>query len=159
MSDLLRSPVDLACWTTWDVPSAREFWIRRMLHETLIHRVDVQNAGQQVTSSGSDLDSAVATDGIDEMICGFAQRYSNRLRNAEPRTLSVMASDTGRGWWATLGPDAPQFGRGHGPAADTEVIGRAGELLLLLWNRRTANGLKVRGDHDILETWAREAHL
>jgi uncharacterized protein (TIGR03083 family) len=157
---LRKAPDDLACWTTWAVPSAREFWARRMLHETLIHRVDVHNAGQRQTHSGDDLAIAMATDGVDEMICGFAQRYSKRLRTENPATLTVVSTDTGLRWWAQLGPTTPQFGRGDAPSeSDTQVFGRAGELLLLLWNRRTADGLEVRGDAGVLETWAREAHL
>ncbi|GAA1329006.1 hypothetical protein GCM10009610_65810 [Pseudonocardia xinjiangensis] len=47
-----------------------------------------------------------------------------------------------------LGPDEPTFG--HGPAsavADTEVRALCGELLLLLRNRRTSDGMDVRDDH------------
>ena len=42
-------------------------------------------------------------------------------------------------------------------APDAEVHARAGELLLLLWNRRTADGLDIRGDHAVLQEWERGA--
>ena len=39
------------------------------------------------------------------------------------------------------------------------MTAQSGELLLLLWNRRKATGLDVRGDGRALDVWAREAHL
>ena len=78
----------------------------------------------------------------------------------QPATLAVTATDTGQRWWAQIGSDAPQIGRGPSPVpADTEVRACSGELLLLLWNRRHADGLTVQGRADVLDTWAREAHL
>jgi hypothetical protein len=53
-----------------------------------------------------------------------------------------------------------QFGSGTSPTpVDTEVRAHSGELLLLLWNRRHADGLTVEGRTDVLDIWAREAHL
>jgi hypothetical protein len=131
-----------------------------MLHETLIHRVDAQNAGAAATSGGEDLETSIAADGVDEMICGFARRYTKTLRGRQRATLAFTATDTGQRWWAQISSDAPQFGRGTSPApADTEERANSGELLLLLWNRRQADGLTIEGRTDVLDTWAREAHL
>jgi uncharacterized protein (TIGR03083 family) len=52
---LREAPPELACWTIWAAPSPRTFWARWMMHETLIHRVDAQNAGAAVTCGGNDL--------------------------------------------------------------------------------------------------------
>lgn len=158
---LLRdTPSTLDCWTTWAHPSPRTFWARRMLHETLIHRVDVQNALIARPMGGDELSAALAADGVDEMICGFAGRYTKTLRSEHGGTLALTATDTGQRWWTKIGQHAPEFGRGAPPVpADTDVRALAGELLLLLWNRRAANGLAVRGRGDLLETWAEHAHL
>ncbi|WP_201359236.1 maleylpyruvate isomerase family mycothiol-dependent enzyme [Mycobacterium paraintracellulare] len=158
---LLRdAPSSLDCWTVWTHPSPRTFWTRRMLHETLIHRVDAQNAVIASPMGGHELPAALAADGVDEMICGFARRYAQTLRSEHGSVLALTATDTGQRWWAKIGSHAPEFGRGTPPlAADTEVRALAGELLLLLWNRRTANGLAVHGRGDVLETWAQKAHL
>lgn len=159
VTTLHEAPLTLSCWTMW--PSVgRDFWIRRQAHETLVHRVDAENAVLNSAQGGEALESAVASDGVDEMVCGFARRYRERLRADRPRMLALRATDTGHSWWIGLGPDEPVFGRGSAPTpADTEVRAHSGELLLLLWNRRTADGLDVRGDHDVLETWHRDAHL
>jgi hypothetical protein len=39
------------------------------------------------------------------------------------------------------------------------VHARAGDLLLLLWNRRGADGLRVTGEHAVLTAWRDAAHL
>jgi hypothetical protein len=69
-----------------------------MLHETLIHRVDAQNAGAAATSGGEDLETSIAADGVDEMICGFARRYTKTLRGRQRATLAFTATDTGQRW-------------------------------------------------------------
>jgi uncharacterized protein (TIGR03083 family) len=160
--DVLRhAPEDLACWTTWATPSsAREFWIRRMVHETLIHRVDAQNAGGAVATRGVDLPPAVSIDGIDEMMVGFAGRYAKRLRHEQPGTLAVRATESGHEWWVRISSEAPEFGRGQAPGeVDTLIQGPAGEILLWLWNRRQLDGLEVVGESHLLQTWTHEAHL
>jgi uncharacterized protein (TIGR03083 family) len=160
--DVLRAaPADLACWTIWPGHTPREFWIRRMLHETLVHRVDAQNLGRAGADviGGAELGSTTAADGVDEMMLGFSSRY-RKLRNPEPLTLAVQATDVNAAWWATIGPETLDTGRGAAPgAADAAITGRAGELLLWLWNRRSAAGLEVSGDPTVLEIWTTNAHL
>jgi uncharacterized protein (TIGR03083 family) len=158
---LRRAPADLACWTIWTPPSTpRNFWIRRMVHETLIHRVDAQNAGGAPATRGVDLPLPVCLDGIDEMMLGFAGRYSERLRDERPGTLEVRTTDSGHRWWVRISGEAPEFGRGGAPTqASTVVQGPAGEILLWLWNRRPLDGLAVHGESHLTATWSREAHL
>jgi len=43
------------------------------------------------------------------------------------------------------GPGGLAVARGDGPA-DCDITGPAADLYLLLWNRRDASGLDVRGD-------------
>lgn len=161
-SALRAAPLDATVWTVWSVEQpGREFWIRRQLHETVVHRIDAQNTGRKESDavSGSELDTEVAADGVDEMMLGFAFRYA-KLRVDAPATLALQATDAGHAWWAQLGPDAPVFGRGTPPTpADTTVRGTAGELLLLLWNRRESDGLDVAGDPGLLEEWRQKARL
>ncbi len=157
---LRAAPADLDCWTIWKAAGTpRDFWIRRMLHETLVHRVDAENGASAVPAGGGDLDEALATDGIDEMICGFAVRYSKILRSEHPMSIAIR-TDSGLAWWVRINADAPLFGRGLSPfGADVEVSGLPGELYLFLWNRRTTDGLRVVGNPEPLAVWARDAHL
>jgi uncharacterized protein (TIGR03083 family) len=156
---LLRdAPDDLDCWTIWPAPNAREYWIRRQAHETLVHRADMQNAVSGTMLGCAEVEPEIAADGVDEMVTGFAQRYRGRLRSAVPYTISLSATDAGRHWWIRLGPGEPEFGRGEA-AATTEVAARSSELLLLLWNRRSWEGLTVTGNEAPLRIWRSDAHL
>lgn len=158
---LLRdAPVDLGCWTIWPGSTAREFWIRRMVHETVVHRIDAEDDGTAGTSLGRVLNPVVAADGVDEMVCGFARRYSTWLRAESHVVLTLRSTDADGTWWIRMGPDEPTFGRGPAPTRTAaHVEGTAGELLLLLWNRRTPDGLDVIGDPEVLEAWRRGSHL
>ena len=109
----------LQCWTIWPAPSSYIFWVRRMLHETVIHRVDVQNAGQLNTSTGTDLETQIAADGVDEMICGFAQRYSVTLRLDHPATIVFNPSELNQTWWGESARIHRNSGGGTGPRIPT----------------------------------------
>jgi uncharacterized protein (TIGR03083 family) len=165
---LRATPPGTNCWTMWPATDGRAYWIRRQAHETLIHRVDVQLAAAglpdgppelETAAAGlpdgpPELETAVAADGVDEMVTGFAQRFSKRLRLPHPHTVSLHATDAERSWWMLLGPQEPEFGRGTPDSpAGTEVRARSAELLLLLWNRRNSDGLDVTGTDAPLLAW------
>ena len=40
VQEFSAAPPDLACWTIWSAGTPRDFWIRRQLHETVVHCVD-----------------------------------------------------------------------------------------------------------------------
>jgi uncharacterized protein (TIGR03083 family) len=158
---LTDSDQDLDCWTIWAPPgSPRQFWVRRMLFETLVHRVDAENALSQRASSGAEIDPHLAGHGLDEIVCGFARRYSATLRTDRELTMILRTTDVVGSWWSQIGTADPRFGRGEAPTSPSaEVRGAAGELLLLLWNRRAAADLEVIGDRSALEVWRHGAHL
>jgi uncharacterized protein (TIGR03083 family) len=156
---LTAAPADLDCWTLWPATSSRDFWIRRQAHETLVHRIDVLNAMAGTTLDCADAPADLAADGVDEMVLGFAHRYRERLRSPVPATVALHATDTGQSWWIRIGQGDPEFGRGPSDDAGTRISARAGELMLLLWNRRDAAGLAVTGPDEPLRLWRQSAHL
>jgi uncharacterized protein (TIGR03083 family) len=160
LTALRSAPDDLACWTMWPAADPRYYWIRRQAHETLVHRVDAGNALAGAEADCPGVDPEVAADGVDEMVMGFANRYRDRLRSAKPVTLALHATDADRRWWIRLGPGEPEFGRGGIDAPNaTEVSARGGQLLLLLWNRRSWENLAVTGSDEPLRTWRHSAHV
>jgi uncharacterized protein (TIGR03083 family) len=129
--------------------SPLEFWIRRQLHETGVHRADVESAGGPVTPYPVD----EAVDGIGEMLGGFAARRSRKVDALPPRTLGVLPSDTAAGWLVRLGaPPVPDPAAAAG--ADCVLRGTASDLHLLLWNR-PAGPVTTQGDPGVLEDWRR----
>ncbi|HZC51371.1 MAG TPA: maleylpyruvate isomerase family mycothiol-dependent enzyme [Mycobacterium sp.] len=157
---LSAAPTDLACWTMWPAASARDYWIRRQAHETLVHHLDLRTATVGSTLDCAHVSADIAADGVDEMIMGFAGRYRERLRSPRPATIALHATDTDHRWWIRLGPTEPEFGRGEVDDTDQTVLrARGGELLLLLWNRRDWDGLDVAGSDEPLRSWQHTAHL
>jgi len=141
---------DLECWTLMGMPHPRAFWARRQAHETAIHRVDIElAAGGEVTG----FDPEHASDGIDELAVFFISRPDRGPRAPEPRTLRVVASDTGRHWTAWFGPDASSGQEGGEGPADCTVTGRASDLYLYLWGRAGCDDLLIAGDRAVLDYW------
>ena len=143
---------DLTCWTFLDAPSPLAFWARRQAHETAIHRVDAEQAAESV-APGQGFSPAFAADGIDELIMGFLGRDANRGSWDGPLgSLGFHATD-GAGslahWRVAAAPGTFAVSRDPGPA-DCDVTGSAAGLYLLLWNRRDASGLDVRGEASLL---------
>jgi uncharacterized protein (TIGR03083 family) len=140
---------DLQCWTFLPAPSPLAFWARRQAHETGIHRADAESAsGSAITS----YEPAVAVDGIDELLRAFVPRPRGKLRADPPRSVHVHATDAPGEWLVRAHPDRVEVLQEHA-VADCSVSGPASDLYLLVWNRRTPDGLAVEGDRSLLELW------
>lgn len=140
------APPDLRCWTFLPAPSPLAMWARRQAHETAIHRVDVEGADGRPTT----FTPPFAADGIDEVLRGFVPRPKTRLTADPPRTLEVQATDVGRQWMVTIGPDGARTDDGPGDA-DCVVAGSAADLYLALWNRADIASMAVTGDTEVLD--------
>ena len=147
--DALRAaPADLECWAFLRAASPLEFWTRRQLHETTIHRVDAEHASGAVNGIGVEL----AVDGINELLTAFLPRRSSRLRPETTQTIAVQPTDAEDAWLVTAGPDGATT---EAVRADADVVvrGPAADLYLLVWNRRSPDGLDVTGDASLLDLW------
>jgi uncharacterized protein (TIGR03083 family) len=150
---------DMTCWTFLEAPSAVAFWARRQAHETAIHRVDAEQAAAAESGiTEAAFEPRFAADGIDELIMGFLGRDAKRGSWDGPLGVLGVHADDGAGGTAhwrvvaepgrfTVAREAAPFtvAREDGPAG-CDVTGPAADLYLLLWNRRDAGGLDVRGD-------------
>jgi uncharacterized protein (TIGR03083 family) len=100
---------DVDCATFMPAPSPLAFWARRQAHETAIHRYDAQAAAAAGPPPPSvAFDPALAADGIDELIMGFAARPRYRPRAASTGgSLTIRAHDATRAWHLRLPTPTP----------------------------------------------------
>jgi uncharacterized protein (TIGR03083 family) len=145
---LREADPDVTCFTFLPAPSPLAFWARRQAHETGIHRADAECCSGPITPFAPSL----AADGIDELLLRFLVRPQSGLRSDPPWSLHVTATDVGAEW--TVFADAlGVVVRTEGESGDVTVSAPASDLYLLLWNRRTAEGLAVAGDAGLLDRW------
>lgn len=144
---LESKPLDGESWTFLPAPSPLAMWARRQAHETAVHRFDAEHAA----GIASTFDPVLASDGIDEILMGFAPR-KDEFPVDRVRTMAVHATDTDDRWHVTLAPTGITTVRGDGPA-DVALAGDASDLYLMLWNRGEHSGITVTGDRGVLAKW------
>lgn len=142
---------------TWSYERTAGFWLRRMLHDTLIHRVDVELA----TGGPSPIAPDLAADGVTDLLQSInvlSRDYGPdpifaALRGAG-ETLHFHATDADGEWLVIRGPSAVHWEHGHNKA-DVAVRGPAAGLLIVLNRRATpaSRGLEVLGDSALFDHW------
>ena len=144
---------DVAMWA-WGPDQHARFWSRRQLHETLVHRMDIELAVARTPEASS----AVAIDAIDEFLAtlGFARRFSPRvdeLRGSGDR-VGFRALDSDTRWTVTLLEDRFVVASDDGDV-DAEVAGGALDLLLALYRRTPLAdaAVSVDGDRSLVDFW------
>ncbi|MFF4646648.1 maleylpyruvate isomerase family mycothiol-dependent enzyme [Streptomyces sp. NPDC001389] len=149
--------LDAPMWV-WGADGHARFWVRRMLFETLVHRVDAERALGLPSAIGL----ARGRDGVDEFLTNlpFAALFAPKvahLRGAN-RSIRFECTDTDGSWLVRLRPDGfgtvPEGTAGEEPA-EAVVRAPAAELLLLLYGRldRSAATVEAHGDRELLDLW------
>ncbi|AOR30145.1 hypothetical protein BFF78_02845 [Streptomyces fodineus] len=148
-------------WVWGEDPHAR-FWVRRMLFETLVHRVDAERA----VGVASDIDPVLAADGVDEFLvnlpyAGLFAPGVTKLRG-DGEILAFRCTDAdGEEWRVRLDPDGfrpvPGADReaGESEPVTAAVRGEAADLLLLLYGRRSYqdSAFEISGPTAVLDNW------
>ena len=152
---LASAPLDLDCFTFLTATSPLAMWARRQAHETAMHRVDAESPGSSIT----EFHPAFAADGVDELLSCFMTRPHPRTpKISRPSSVHVHATDTGDNWYLKISREAVLTSR-HGGPADCTITAAAGDLYLLLWNRRSDAGISVEGDRDLLALWQKDVQI
>ena len=147
---------------TWQPDRSAGFWLRRMLHDEVVHRFDAELALGVPGGLAADL----AADGVSDVLDTVAALSRPGLGVPSPfaglvgagETLRFTATDPklgpGHEWSATRGPAGVTWRHGAGPA-DVTVRGPARQLLLLLNRRLTVDAAEVEisGDRELLTHW------
>jgi uncharacterized protein (TIGR03083 family) len=159
LSTLREADPEGPMWS-WGADQHVRFWSRRQLHETLIHRSDLELAG----GLSPKFDAAIAADAIDEFLENLAAAAAFSPEVAELRgrgeSLVFVANDVDRAWTATLYPDAFEIRYGSANAR-AQVIGPAARLALLLYRRVSLEGSEVAisGNESLVDFWLAHSML
>lgn len=140
---------------TWSHDRTAGFWLRRMAHESLLHRVDAELAVGRPVGVAPDM----AADSVSDLLWTFTDVPSivPDLRG-EGETLHIHATDDGLGeageWLVHRTPDGVTWEQAH-RKGDVAVRGRAADLMLVLWRRATPDPgrVEVLGDERVLTHW------
>lgn len=137
----------------WGFDQHVRFWSRRQLHETLVHRMDLEIAGRIEPTA----EPAVASDAVDEFLLNLQKVTNGSKRPSLCGTgerLIFRATDTNAVWTVTLREGGFDLAR-ESDDSDTLVEGPALELLLAVLRRRSvdAGRLDVSGDRELTDFW------
>lgn len=146
--DAVAVEPDAPVWT-FTGPKPAQWWVRRRLHESTVHRGDAALA----LGVPYEIDPAVAADGIGEWL-GLVAARADRPILPVGATLHVHVTDTAGEWTVTGGATGVTVAEGHAKG-DVAVRGAAADLLLGIVRRIPADDerLEVLGDRGTWSTW------
>jgi uncharacterized protein (TIGR03083 family) len=137
----------------WGADQHVRFWSRRQLHETFVHRLDLELA----TKTLSYFDPVIALDATDEFLANMKSDGDISLRARDGREseyFRITATAPPGQWSVRLGADDYEF-VDSSSAPDAELSGSAADLLKVLLHRGDlANSdVGVAGDVTLAHYW------
>ena len=166
LTDAVREAGPEAGVWSWAEDQTAGFWLRRITHDTLVHRLDAELAVGRTPVVPPDL----AADSVSDLLDMF--RVLPRIDHfpalaglrGHGQTLHFHATDPSLGtageWLARRTPSGVEWEHRHGPG-DVVVRGPARDLLLVLSRRADLghSGLEVSGDQRLLTHWLEHSRL
>jgi uncharacterized protein (TIGR03083 family) len=151
---------DAELWA-WGADKRARFWPRRMLFETVIHRIDAELA----LSHYPDVAPDIACDGIDEFLDNlphaayFAPKVDELRGSGEVVRLSSTDRDTV--WTIHLEGDGFCWDHEAGADPDVTVAASASELLMFVYGRREARSpsIAITGNETVLTRWVQNSAI
>lgn len=144
---------DQSMWA-WGADQHVRFWSRRQLHETLVHRVDLELA----MGVSSHVSPRVALDAVDEFLANLTSDGDINLK-ARPdhpggERLQIRTADGTASWSVQLTADGYEFVDAP-EEADAAILGDPAELLALLLRRRPIDQcvVVIEGDTSLVDLW------
>lgn len=143
---------DTSVWT-FVGPRPASWWLRRRLHETVVHRADAALA----VGAPFELAPEIAADGVSEWL----ELLTARRGGDDPvlvggATMHLHATDDGLGaageWMLRPAGNAVTWEPGHAKGT-VAVRGPAVDLLLVMTRRLPVDRVEVLGDAAVLDTW------
>jgi uncharacterized protein (TIGR03083 family) len=139
-------------WNFTHLPQVNSFWLRRMVHETTLHRVDAELAAGRAPSR---LTHDHAADGIDELVTVLMPNVFPHKEADLTATVHLHCTDLPGEWLITFADGVMSTTRDHGKG-DLALRGPAVGIYLWAWGRQSVEdaGLEVLGDAALLDAWA-----
>lgn len=137
-------------WTFFG-PRPATFWLRRMLHDTIVHHADAALA----TGTAFEVAPDLAADGISEWLEVLSDPVTPTLKpsfsalRGTGETLQLRP-DTGVGWLITRTKDGVRWTRATS-TADATLAGPSRDLLLVLTRRLRIGQVTITGDHALVD--------
>ncbi|MGW6201461.1 maleylpyruvate isomerase family mycothiol-dependent enzyme [Kribbella sp. NPDC055110] len=137
-------------WTFNPRDSTSGFWYRRMAHETVIHRIDVEQAHDVVTP----IDTELALDGIDEVLYPtLGGPWWEEGDTAYPIDATVRLTAAGRSWTVYADATSVDVRQGAEGDAAAEVSGDPAQVYLWLWGRAGEDAIEMVGDPNVVRAF------
>lgn len=138
------------CATWWPYDETVRFWWRRMAHETVVHRADVEAAFGPV----GPIDRDVAMDGVDEVLTAWLgyrliadvvpETPPDRRYHGTGQVIGVAAGT--RVWRVELRESSVDISPELPHDADALVLGGPDDVYLWLWGRRGDAAVRITGE-------------
>ncbi|GAB2767971.1 maleylpyruvate isomerase family mycothiol-dependent enzyme [Amycolatopsis magusensis] len=153
LADAVRTTGADTTVTTLLGPGPAVFWLRRMLHDTVVHHADATLTTGRTTF---EIAPDVATDALDEglglMSTPGAEKVKPGLAELAGNGEKLLLRAETTGWLITRTPSGPTCSRAVGDA-DVTVEGSERDLLLVVTRRLSPDQLTVTGDRALLDHW------
>jgi uncharacterized protein (TIGR03083 family) len=158
--EALRHGDPTAPMWTWGADQHLGWWSRRQLHETLVHRTDLE-AASGITSQAP---AQIAADAIDEFLGNLesAAAFSPLVRDIRGagEVLEITTDDTDKAWSVQLTPDAFEISS-RSESSDAQLSGLALDVLLVLYRRIPLPTSRVTssGSQELVRFWLNHSAL
>jgi uncharacterized protein (TIGR03083 family) len=157
--ETLRSGDPAAPMWAWGGDQHLGWWSRRQLHETLVHRTDLEAA----CGIKSHVSPAIAADAIDEFLVNLKfATFSPLVQEirGSGETFEILATDVDQGWSVQLIPDGFEITAPRG-SSNAQLSGSAFELLLVLYRRvpLSASPVLSSGNQEVVNFWLDHSEL
>ena len=137
---------------TWSEQRDAAFVVRRMAHETAVHRWDAE----QAAGRSSVIEARLASDGIDEFLEHFIAS-DGAIADDVGGSVHLHCTDV-EGEWTIRNEDGFVVRREHSKG-DCALRGAASDLLLVLWRRLPLDTIDVVGDAEVAGRFVAHSHL
>jgi uncharacterized protein (TIGR03083 family) len=153
LDTLSTTAPDTPVWT-WSTQHDAAWVLRRMTHETAVHRGDAERAAGREP----DVDAALASDGLDEFLHFF---LADVVDGAPPLdgTVHLHCTDVDGEWLVAIDDGGAYVVTREHAKGSAAIRGPAGILLDVLWRRRPLDVVEVIGDRAVADRLVARTNL